>query len=101
MPYPKQDPEKKVRAICGGTTKRVIDLVKQEAIVRKITVCQMVGSVLEDWAGDRVATPIVDPRQYHLYRRDGEPKEGKGTTEYREGPLGKERNTGRILRKGE
>ncbi len=41
----------------------------------------------------------VDPDQYILFSREQKEREKKGTVEYKEGPLGKERNTDRILRK--
>lgn len=95
----KQDPEKKIRAICGGTTKRVIILLKQECMVRGITMSSLVGEILEGWAGDRVPTPTLDPLQYHLYRHDGVAKKRKEGKEYREGLLGKEKREQEVLKR--
>jgi hypothetical protein len=86
--YPKQDPEKKVRAICGGTTKGIIALVKHEAASRKITVSFLVGEILEKWAEGREVPEGVE-WEYLRYRHWQRPKGKRPEGSSREGPLGK------------
>jgi hypothetical protein len=88
MAYPKQDPEKKVRAICGGTNIRVISLIKYEAAVRKITVSFLIGEILEKWAEGR-EVPEGEEWEYLRYRHWQRPKKARPEGSSREGPLGK------------
>jgi hypothetical protein len=87
MAYPKQDPETKVRAICGTSTRGIIALIKYEAASRKMTVAALVGEILETWAEGRVIPEGVE-WEYLRYRHWQRPKEKRAEGSSREGPLG-------------
>ncbi len=97
----KADPDKKIYAICGGTVKRNIIILKQVATDKRITVSSLVGEIIAEWAKDKQIRSTEDPRQYQLYSRDQKEQPVKQTKVYQEGPLGKEKRDSMILRKGE
>jgi hypothetical protein len=88
MAYPKQDPETKVRAICGTSTRGIINLVRYEAAQRKITVAALVGEILEKWVEGR-EIPEGAEWEYLRYRHWQRPKRVRPEGSTREGPLGK------------
>ena len=64
------DPSRKVYAICGGTVRRNINLIRQYATDKQITISAMVGEIISEWAEGKELAGDEDSRQYMLYGRE-------------------------------
>ena len=86
MANKKVDPAVKQVGVCGCVTQRVKELLVEEAVRRGVSMANVIGGVLLNWAAGQV---IAGEQGYLPYRHHQEEKVRKEGKEYREGPLGK------------
>lgn len=73
MPVAKQPVAKKIWGVGACVEKRVKDLLRQEAIRRKLTIGRIAGEILTEWSEGKVLEEEKG-EQYLLYRYDQTPK---------------------------
>ena len=85
MANKKVDPAVKQVGVCGCVMERVKKLLIEEAVMKGVSVANVIGGILERWAAGKV---MKGGGEYLPYRHHQEEKIKREGKEYREGPLG-------------